>query len=146
MKELKEIQKTQHSKTDPIFTVELLSESIKRRSVLLLSNRSNCLSVPFLFPDDNLFEWHCKIFRIDPDSPLALDLVELNIPHISLHISFPQTFPFSPPFVRVVEPKIEKGFVMEGNDSQNFFHHISKNLWDTLHLFVIKVERFASNC
>jgi ubiquitin-conjugating enzyme E2 Q len=61
-----------------------------------------------------LFEWHCKIFRIDPDSPLALDLVELNIPHISLHISFPQTFPFSPPFVRVVEPKIEKGFVMEG--------------------------------
>uniref|UniRef100_A0A182U6H1 E2 ubiquitin-conjugating enzyme n=1 Tax=Anopheles melas TaxID=34690 RepID=A0A182U6H1_9DIPT len=88
MKELKEIERLQHSRTDPCFTVELIN--------------------------DNLYEWHARLFRIDPDSPLAEDLVELNIPFILLHLVFPENFPFAPPFMRVVEPRIEKGFVMEG--------------------------------
>uniref|UniRef100_A0A182SW48 E2 ubiquitin-conjugating enzyme n=1 Tax=Anopheles maculatus TaxID=74869 RepID=A0A182SW48_9DIPT len=88
MKELKEIERLQHSRTDPCFTVELIN--------------------------DNLYEWHARLYRIDPDSPLAEDLVELNIPFILLHLVFPENFPFAPPFMRVVEPRIEKGFVMEG--------------------------------
>jgi ubiquitin-conjugating enzyme E2 Q len=64
--------------------------------------------------NDNLFEWHVKLHRIDPDSALANDMKELNIPYVLLHMSFPDNFPFAPPFLRVVEPKIEKGFVMEG--------------------------------
>lgn len=39
---------------------------------------------------------------------------EMNIEHILLHLIFPDNFPFAPPFMRVVEPRIEKGFVMEG--------------------------------
>ncbi|XP_050086351.1 ubiquitin-conjugating enzyme E2Q-like protein CG4502 [Anopheles aquasalis] len=88
MKELKEIERLQHSRTEPCFTVELIN--------------------------DNLYEWHARLYRIDPDSPLAEDLVELNIPFILLHLVFPENFPFAPPFMRVVEPRIEKGFVMEG--------------------------------
>ncbi|XP_058120889.1 ubiquitin-conjugating enzyme E2Q-like protein 1 [Anopheles ziemanni] len=88
MKELKEIERLQHSRAEPCFTVELIN--------------------------DNLYEWHARLFRIDPDSPLAEDLVELNIPFILLHLVFPENFPFAPPFMRVVEPRIEKGFVMEG--------------------------------
>lgn len=64
--------------------------------------------------NDNLFEWHVKLHRIDPDSSLATDMNELNVPYVLLHMSFPDNFPFAPPFLRVVEPKIEKGFVMEG--------------------------------
>lgn len=88
MKELKEIERLQHSRAEPCFTVELIN--------------------------DNLYEWHARLYRIDPDSPLAEDLVELNIPYILLHLVFPENFPFAPPFMRVVEPRIEKGFVMEG--------------------------------
>uniref|UniRef100_A0A182NTB1 E2 ubiquitin-conjugating enzyme n=1 Tax=Anopheles dirus TaxID=7168 RepID=A0A182NTB1_9DIPT len=88
MKELKEIERLQHSRTEPCFTVELIN--------------------------DNLYEWHARLYRIDPDSPLAEDLVEMNIPFILLHLVFPENFPFAPPFMRVVEPRIEKGFVMEG--------------------------------
>lgn len=88
MKELKEIERLQHSRPEPYFTVELVN--------------------------DNLYEWHARLYRIDPDSPLAEDLVELNIPFILLHLVFPDNFPFAPPFMRVVEPRIEKGFVMEG--------------------------------
>lgn len=60
--------------------------------------------------NDNLFEWHVKLFKIDHESPLAQDMVELNVPFILLHLIFPDNFPFAPPFMRVVEPRIEKGF------------------------------------
>ncbi|XP_021191269.2 ubiquitin-conjugating enzyme E2Q-like protein CG4502 [Helicoverpa armigera] len=88
MKELKEIQRIQNSRPDPVFTVELVN--------------------------DNLFEWHVRLHQIDPESDLASDLRELHIPHILLHLIFPENFPFAPPFMRVIEPRIEKGFVMEG--------------------------------
>ncbi|XP_047493836.1 ubiquitin-conjugating enzyme E2Q-like protein CG4502 [Penaeus chinensis] len=39
---------------------------------------------------------------------------ELGIHHILLSLSFPENFPFHPPFLRVLSPRLEKGFVMEG--------------------------------
>lgn len=87
MKELSEIQRTQH-RLESTFTAELVN--------------------------DNLFEWHVKLHKIDPESELAADMRELNIPHILLHVIFPENFPFAPPFMRVISPRIEKGFVMEG--------------------------------
>ncbi|XP_037959948.1 ubiquitin-conjugating enzyme E2Q-like protein 1 [Teleopsis dalmanni] len=88
MKEYKEIVKMQTSTKQPVFTVELIG--------------------------DNLFEWYARLFIIDPDSKLAKDMAELKIPFILLHLVFPDNFPFSPPFMRVAEPPIERGFVMEG--------------------------------
>lgn len=64
--------------------------------------------------NDNLFEWHVRVHIVDPESELAQDMRERNIPHILLHLMFPENFPFTPPFMRVVEPRIEKGFVMDG--------------------------------
>lgn len=64
--------------------------------------------------NDNLYEWHVRLHQIDPESDLASDLRELKIPNILLHLIFPENFPFAPPFMRVIEPRIEKGFVMEG--------------------------------
>ncbi|XP_053998909.1 ubiquitin-conjugating enzyme E2Q-like protein CG4502 isoform X2 [Hylaeus anthracinus] len=87
MKELSEIQRTQH-RHESTFTAELVN--------------------------DNLFEWHVRLHKIDPESALAADMIELNIPYILLHIVFPENFPFAPPFMRVISPRIEKGFVMEG--------------------------------
>ncbi|XP_075154104.1 ubiquitin-conjugating enzyme E2Q-like protein 1 [Haematobia irritans] len=88
MKEYKEIQKVQSSRNDSVFTVELIN--------------------------DNLYEWYACLHTVDPDSKLAKDMVELNVPFILLHLTFPDNFPFAPPFMRVVEPHIEKGYVMDG--------------------------------
>lgn len=87
MKELSEIQRTQH-RLESMFTAELVN--------------------------DNLFEWHVRLHKIDPESELAADMRELDIPYILLHVVFPENFPFAPPFMRVISPRIEKGFVMEG--------------------------------
>lgn len=64
--------------------------------------------------NDSLYEWHVRLHHVDPDSPLAKDMAEQNFSHILLNLNFPDNFPFSPPFMRVVEPRIEKGFVMDG--------------------------------
>jgi len=87
MKELKDIQRNE-KKDDPVFTVSLVN--------------------------DNLFEWHVRLHRIDQESDLAADMREQHISHILLHITFPDNFPFAPPFMRVMSPRIERGFVMEG--------------------------------
>lgn len=78
----------QHSKQEPVFSVELV--------------------------EDNLFEWYVKIYKLDGESDLMQDMVELGIRYILLHLIFPDNFPFAPPFMRLISPRIEKGFVMEG--------------------------------
>lgn len=60
MKELRDLQRTQNSKLDPTFTVELV--------------------------EDNLFEWHVKLFKVDGESDLGNDMKELGIGHILLHL------------------------------------------------------------
>jgi len=88
MKEFKEIQRIQNIRPNPVFTVELIN--------------------------DNLYEWQARLHIVDAESQLAEDMREFGVPYVLLHLEFPDNFPFAPPFMRVVEPKIEKGFVMEG--------------------------------
>ena len=68
--------------------------------------------------DDNLFEWDVKLYKFDPESNLAKDLKKLNelhgIDNVWLRMSFPREFPFAPPFVRVLAPYVQGGFVLSG--------------------------------
>ena len=58
--------------------------------------------------DENLFEWQVKIFKVDPDSKLTVDLHRLKKEseqdHILFSFTFSNEFPFKPPFVRVISP------------------------------------------
>lgn len=122
MKEFRELQKSQNERDEKMFSVNLMTRLNLHKQLIFLS-----FSLPQLFClfsplgniqaeliDDNLFEWHVRLYHLDPESPLAQDMVELDVPSILLHLIFPDNFPFAPPFMRVVEPRIEKGFVMEG--------------------------------
>ncbi|XP_076335943.1 ubiquitin-conjugating enzyme E2 Q1-like [Tachypleus tridentatus] len=68
--------------------------------------------------NDSLYEWNVKLLMVDPDSPLHNDLVQLKEKdgkdYILLNILFNETFPFEPPFVRVVHPVITGGYVLGG--------------------------------
>lgn len=88
MKEFQEISKSSRSHEKPPFTVELV--------------------------DDNLYEWNIRLYEIDPESDFYRDMQETGTTHILLNLNFPDNFPFSPPFMRVITPQVEKGFVMEG--------------------------------
>ncbi|CAB4063221.1 UBE2Q [Lepeophtheirus salmonis] len=68
--------------------------------------------------NDSLYEWNVKIMRVDPDSQLAEDLKRLKEregkDHILMSFIFKDTFPFDPPFVRMVHPVLHGGYVLEG--------------------------------
>ena len=83
MKELKEVFQSDVVRVQRAFTAELMG--------------------------DNLFDWVIKINKVDPDSKLAADLASYasrnpaKEPCVSLSVSFTQSYPFDPPFVRVIE-------------------------------------------
>lgn len=60
--------------------------------------------------NDSIYEWNIRLKSVDPDSPLHSDLVLLKEKEgkdsILLNIMFKETYPFEPPFVRVVHPII----------------------------------------
>lgn len=82
----------------------------------IIKRSKNLEKPPFVVDlvDENLFEWNVKLYQIDPESEFYNDMQEAEIDHVLLNIVFPDNFPFSPPFMRVISPHVEKGFVMEG--------------------------------
>ncbi|XP_014224392.1 ubiquitin-conjugating enzyme E2 Q2 [Trichogramma pretiosum] len=68
--------------------------------------------------NDSLYEWNIRLKCVDPDSPLHTDLVLLKEKEgkdsILLNMLFKETYPFEPPFVRVVYPMISGGYVLIG--------------------------------
>lgn len=68
--------------------------------------------------NDSLYEWNVKMFTFDPDSPLHADLLTMKEKegkdHLLLNILFKETYPFEPPFVRIVHPTISGGYVLGG--------------------------------
>jgi ubiquitin-protein ligase len=65
---------------------------------------------------DSMNKWTIKLFQFDEDSNLAKDMLVLGLKNIELEMSFPDQYPFEPPFVRVVKPRFKRqtGFVMNG--------------------------------
>jgi len=67
---------------------------------------------------DSIYEWNIKLMKVDPDSRLHYDLQMLKEKEqkdfVLLNITFKETYPFDPPFVRVVYPIIVGGYVLDG--------------------------------
>jgi len=71
--------------------------------------------------NDSLYDWQVSILKVDEDSLLQKDLDRLkNDPKhtteacVTIGISFPNNFPFDPPFCRVISPVMSGGFVLSG--------------------------------
>ncbi|GAA6028379.1 hypothetical protein JCM8097_007003 [Rhodosporidiobolus ruineniae] len=57
--------------------------------------------------DGNMFNWVVELPResFDPDIPLVKDMVAKDVKSILMEIRFGDSYPFSPPFFRVVHPR-----------------------------------------
>jgi len=66
--------------------------------------------------EDSMDKWTIQLFQFDEDSNLAKDMKVLGLENIELEMSFPDQYPFEPPFVRVTRPRFKRqtGFVMNG--------------------------------
>jgi len=72
----------------------------------------NFISVELV--EDNLYDWNVKLHQVDKDSALWQDMKETGTEFILLNVTFPDNFPFSPPFMRVLTPRLENGYVLDG--------------------------------
>ncbi|XP_032830713.2 ubiquitin-conjugating enzyme E2Q-like protein 1 [Petromyzon marinus] len=63
---------------------------------------------------ESLFEWNVTLRQIDLESALWQDMREAGADGVLLNLTFPENFPFSPPFMRVLNPRIDNGFVLDG--------------------------------
>ena len=58
--------------------------------------------------DDDLYLWEVRLFGFDPkDEQIARDMAARGIKDIVLRIRFPEDYPLSPPFCRVLRPHFE---------------------------------------
>lgn len=68
--------------------------------------------------NDSLYEWTIRLKKVDPDSALFTDLQTYKEKegrdHILLNCSFKENFPFEPPFIRVITPVLQGGYVLGG--------------------------------
>lgn len=64
--------------------------------------------------EDNLYDWNVKLHQVDKDSALWQDMKETSTEFILLNVTFPDNFPFSPPFMRLLTPRLENGYVLDG--------------------------------
>ncbi|CAF9926257.1 MAG: hypothetical protein GOMPHAMPRED_004087 [Gomphillus americanus] len=54
---------------------------------------------------DNVYHWIVELHSFDKNLPLAKDMLEWNVESIVLEIRFGPNFNFSPPFIRVIQPR-----------------------------------------
>lgn len=55
--------------------------------------------------EDDMSTWTLKFLKFDADSDLQKDMLVLGVPYIHLEMSFPDQYPFEPPFCKVVRPR-----------------------------------------
>uniref|UniRef100_A0A914Z297 UBC core domain-containing protein n=1 Tax=Panagrolaimus superbus TaxID=310955 RepID=A0A914Z297_9BILA len=67
---------------------------------------------------DNLYEWDVNLMKVDDDSALASDMKQLEREkkqsYLHFRFHFKDTFPFEPPFVHLMSPTVQNGFVLSG--------------------------------
>jgi len=73
----------------------------------IISKDPNILGFKVIIENDDLYKWIVKIFKFDDNFPITLDMKKYNIDTINLELSFPQTYPFQPPFIRVLNPRFK---------------------------------------
>jgi ubiquitin-protein ligase len=96
--------------------------------------------------EDCMDKWTIKLFQFDEDSNLAKDMKVLGLENIELEMSFPDQYPFEPPFVRVTRPRFKRqtGFVMNGALCMElltkvWIFYFAPSMWMLSCLFIISL-------
>ena len=79
------------------------------KSIYLSSTRHGWDAAPH---NGNLYVWQIRLFDFDKGTPLYDDFQKLKKnggkDHIEMLLTFPEDYPFKPPFLRVLSPKFER--------------------------------------
>eukprot|EP01129_Flabellula_baltica_P005290 TRINITY_DN1902_c0_g1_i1.p1 TRINITY_DN1902_c0_g1~~TRINITY_DN1902_c0_g1_i1.p1 ORF type:complete len:333 (-),score=56.25 TRINITY_DN1902_c0_g1_i1:306-1304(-) len=57
--------------------------------------------------DDNLYHWEVRFFGFEDSGLFADDMNRMGVDYILFHVTFPQSYPFAPPYLRVIRPRFK---------------------------------------
>jgi len=105
VRDMKELLPKQDSGLAPKTSSKQASQRITSELKHILSSHPEQQGYSVAPIKDNLYHWQCEFFNFEPKELIAQDLLKLNQKSIVLHITFPSTYPFNPPFCRVIKPR-----------------------------------------
>ncbi len=106
---------------DKIFNNDIYNEKVKTRTRVIkkgikkllkeykaiIKQDSEKLGFRAELDPNNSYIWNIYIFGYDKESPIGKDMKNLGIKEIEMEVRFPDNYPFSPPFIRVVKPRFK---------------------------------------
>ncbi|KAK9879016.1 hypothetical protein WA026_003829 [Henosepilachna vigintioctopunctata] len=118
LERLRQNQRQDYLKGSVSGSVQATDRLMKELRDIYRSNSFKSKMYQIELVSDSLYEWNVRLMAVDPDSPLSHDLNMLKEKEgkdfILLNMLFKDTYPFEPPFVRVVHPIISGGYVLVG--------------------------------
>jgi len=89
------------------YTKKSLLKINKEYKQLIKYNEQNNGIFKIMVNHDYPFEWKIFLTKFDDKTNIAQDMKKYNINEIELELRFPENYPFSPPFLRVVRPRFK---------------------------------------
>lgn len=118
LEKLKQIQRLDYLKGSISGSVQATDRLMKELRDIYKSDFYKKKMYTIELVNDSIYEWNIRLMSVDSDSPLSHDLAVLKeregTDSILLNMLFKDTYPFEPPFVRVVHPVIVGGYVLVG--------------------------------
>lgn len=81
---------------------------IREIKIIKRSQKKSDLGFDIVIDGKSIHQWKILITHFDKNYPIYEDMQKYKIDNIELEITFPDNFPFSPPFIRIVRPRFER--------------------------------------
>ncbi len=83
----------------------LRNKRLMKEIQYVMGGKTEEFGLKFEINDSNMYIWKIYISKIDEASDLYKDMKKMNIEDIQMEIRFENTYPISPPFVRIIKPQ-----------------------------------------
>ncbi|ELT87201.1 hypothetical protein CAPTEDRAFT_171745 [Capitella teleta] len=118
LERLKQSQRQDYLHGSVSGSIQATDRLMKELRALYKSDSYKCGTYDLELVNDSLYEWNIMLYKVDPDSLLYNDMAlykeKEGRDHILLSFTYKDSFPFEPPFVRVVQPIVSGGYVLGG--------------------------------
>jgi ubiquitin-protein ligase len=97
------------ARTTAVVTTKGIKKLVKEYKVIARTIKKNPDSLGFRVTVDpnNAFVWKVFLDKYDEEYPVGKDMKKLGIKDIEMELLFPESYPFNPPFVRVIKPRFK---------------------------------------
>jgi ubiquitin-conjugating enzyme E2 Q len=73
----------------------------------IVKKKPDDLGFEVIIENDDFYKWDIHITKFEDKYQIAKDMNKYKIPFIKMELLFPETYPFHPPFIHLVNPRFQ---------------------------------------